>query len=341
MAGAAPRRPRTRPRRTLAWLALAAALSTGLWLAGERLLAPPTHPRYAEMLAAARSMQAAAQVLWPEKEARGLLPPPEADPNRTGMIGPEFTGITTSLGDPASKRSTTNPDLAAALVRLLSGLDLERGTSVVVVVSGSLVGGNIAAIAAVEALGLRPVVIASLTASMWGATDPEFNWLEIAGLLRGRGVLRSDTTAAVLGGNGAVGGGVDPADLDALRASAARAGVPIVETRPVAAVIDGLLAHVEAATGGQRPGAVINVGGALIGLGSCRESYEFQPGLTLHPVACTSGTPGIAMRLSAEGVPVLHVLNIRRLSLDLGLPFDPVPLPTPGNNPAVYGSDRP
>jgi hypothetical protein len=46
------------------------------------------------------------------------------------------------------------------------------------------------------------------------------------------------------------------------------------------------------------------------------------------------------MRLSGIGVPVLHVLNMRRLALELGLPFDPVPLPTPGNNKAIYGARR-
>ena len=89
---------------------------------------------------------------------------------------------------------------------------------------------------------------------------------------------------------------------------------------------------------GVRPGAVVNVGGALVGLGSCRESYELAPGLSKRPLPCTTGTPGLAMRLSADGVPLLHVLNMRRLAVELGLPFDPVPLPTPGNNRAIYGS---
>jgi poly-gamma-glutamate system protein len=269
------------------------------------------------------------------------MPPPQADPNRTGMIGPEYTGLTTTLGDVASKRTTTNPDFAAALVRQIASLDLPRGTPVVIVLSGSFVGGNVAAIAAVEALDLKPVIIASLSASMWGATDPEFDWLDIEAALHARNVIRSHTVAAVLGGDGAIGGNMDAASVTALRASAARDGVPIVEVRPLAALIDGLLSHVNAALGdGVRPGAVINVGGALIGLGSCRESYELAPGLTTRPLTCEAGTPGLAMRLSGIGVPVLHVLNMRRLALELGLPFDPVPLPTPGNNKAIYGARR-
>lgn len=334
------RAPRARGRWPLRGLAVAAALSLVLWLGAERVLEPPTHPQYTEMLAAARSMQAAAQVLATEKAARGLLQPLEIDPNRTGMIGPEFTGLTTSLGDLGAKRTVTSPDFAAALLGQIASLRLSPGAPVVVLVSGSLVGGNIAAVAAVERLGLEPVIIASLGASMWGATDPEFNWLDMMEVLNARGVIASTPIAAVLGGNGAVGSGIDPEVVEDLRASATRARVKIVEVRPLNALVDALVAQIEDVTGGAAPGLVINVGGAVVGLGSCPESYDFPTGLTLRPIYCSRGTPGVAMRLSAQGVPVLHVLNIRRMALDLGLPYDPVPLPSPGNNPAVYGSRR-
>ena len=60
----------------------------------------------------------------------------------------------------------------------------------------------------------------------------------------------------------------------------------------------------------------------------------------MRPPSCTAGTPGVAMRLAQAGVPLLHVLNIRRLAVEWGLPFDPVPLPASGNNTAIYGSGR-
>jgi poly-gamma-glutamate system protein len=342
-----PATPRWRARSRIppAWLAAAAVLSVALWLGAEIATRHPVHPRYAEMLNAARAMEAASRVLVAEQLMRGLMQGREIDPNRTGMIGSEFTPITTTLGDLAAKRTTANPDFAAALVRVVAALDLPRGTPVVIVVSGSFVGGNIAAMTAAEALGLRPVVIASLSASMWGATDPEFNWLDMAAVLRARGVIRARIAAAVLGGDGAVGGGMDAAGVAALRASAARDGVPLIEARPLAALIDALLGRVntsiaDAKRDETRPGAVINVGGALIGLGSCREAYELPPGLATRSPSCTAGTPGLAMRFAQAGVPLLHVLNIRRLAVEWGLPFDPVPLPVPGNNAAIYGSVR-
>jgi poly-gamma-glutamate system protein len=331
--------PRVQARLRPIWLAVAAAVSIALWLALEQALQRPIPPQFAEMLMAARSVQAASRVLWMEKETRGLTPSAQADPNRTGMIGQEYTPITTTIGELPAKRTATNPDFAAALVRQIASLQLARGTPVVIVVSGSFVGGDVAAITASETLGLRPIVIASLSASMWGANEPEFNLLDMLSTLRERNVIRTRAVAAVLGGGGAIGGSMDADGIAALRRSAARDGVPIVEARPVAAVIEALLARINAAAG-DTPSAVINVGGALIGLGSCRESYEWPPGLTRKSLPCSDGTPGLAMRLAAEGLPVLHIINMRRLALEWGLPFDPMPLPIPGNNRAIYGSAK-
>ena len=333
--------PRVQGRLKLAWLTAAAALSIVLWFTLEQMLQRPTHPQFAEMLMAARSMQAASRVLRLEKEMRGLTPSAQADPNRTGMIGQEYTPITTTLGQLTAKRTATNPDFAAALIRQIAPLGLARGTPVVIVVSGSFVGGDVAAIIAIETLGLRPIVIASLSASMWGANEPEFNLIHMLAALRERNVIRARAIAAVLGGGGAIGGNMDADGVAALRGSAARDGVPIVESRPVSALIDALLARINTAAGDTRPGLVINVGGALIGLGSCRESHELPPGLTRKAPPCNDGTPGLAMRLAAEGAPILHIINIRRLALEWGLPFDPTPLPIPGNNRAIYGAARP
>jgi poly-gamma-glutamate system protein len=332
--------PRVQARLRPMWLALAAAVSIALWLVLEQALQRPIHPQFAEMLMAARSMQVASRVLWMEKDARGLTPSAQSDPNRTGMIGQEYTPITTTIGELPAKRTATNPDFAAALVRQIASLALARGTPVVIVVSGSFVGGNIAAITATETLGLRPIVIASLSASMWGANEPEFNLTDMLATLRERNVIRTRAVAAVLGGGGAIGGSMDADGVAALRRSAVRDGVPIVEARPVAAVIDALLTRINATAGDARPGAVINVGGALIGLGSCRESHEWPPGLTRKSLPCSDGTPGLAMRFAADGLPVLHIINMRRLALEWGLPFDPTPLPIPGNNRAIYGSAK-
>ena len=75
-------RPRAAPSLPLVWLALAAALSVGVWLLVELTTVSPTNARYAEMIAAARTVQAASRVLYAAKQARGLLPPAGSDPTK-------------------------------------------------------------------------------------------------------------------------------------------------------------------------------------------------------------------------------------------------------------------
>ena len=332
--------PRVQPKLRARWLLVAALAMVAAWRGAEWASQRAIHPRFAEMLTAARTMQEASFVLRREKESLGLMQPGDVDPNRTGMIGPEFTGLTTTLGDLASKRTATNPDLAALIVKQLDSLHLPQGAPVALVVSGSFVGGDVAAIVAVEALGLRPILITSLGASMWGANDPAFNLLDMLVLLRARGLIRTGVAAAVIGGEGAVGVGMEPQIVAALRASALRAGAPIMDMRPLSATIEALLARISSALGDSaRPAAVINVGGALSGLGTCQDAHELPPGL-VRLGACRNGTPGVAFRLAETGAPMLNVINMKRLAIEEGLPFDPRPLPAPGNNPAIYGVIR-
>ena len=332
--------PRVVPRWSLAGLCAAACLSVGAWTFVERISTAGLHPRYFEMLAAARVVQAASRTIKAEKISRHLLQPADIDSNQTGLIGSPMTAITTTIGDLGSKRTVTNPDFAAALVRMIDSLNLPSGSPVVVIVSGSFLGADIATLAAVEALSLRPVLVASMSASMFGANDPELNILDILGLLHQKGIIQTRARLAVLGGELGVAEGMDAETVAALRASAARYAVDLVDQPPFPSLVDRLLDKVKQTLGqGVAPALVINVGGALVALGSCPQSFEFPPGLSRHSASCSEGVPGLALRFAAQGdIPVLHIINIRRLALEMGLPFDPDPLPEPGANPAVYGT---
>jgi hypothetical protein len=76
----------------------------------------------------------------------------------------------------------------------------------------------------------------------------------------------------------------------------------------------------------------------MLALGNCLELAGLVSGVNRHGIDCVAGEPGLVSRWSHLGVPVLHVINMKFLALDLGLPYDPMPLPTPGNNRRVYGS---
>src|SRR6185369_873091 len=127
--------------RAAGWLFAGALM---LCCAGAAPAAAQSNPLYGPMIAAAQTMQAASRVLYAEKEARGLLPPSGTDPNRTGMIGLEYTTMTTTPGELPAKRTAASPDFAAAMVKLIGGLNLAPGAPVVTVLSGSYVGGDVA-----------------------------------------------------------------------------------------------------------------------------------------------------------------------------------------------------
>jgi len=90
------------------------------------------------------TMQAASGVLYPAKVALGIWPGAKIDPNRTGMVGQEYTPMTTSIGTLSNKRTATSPDFAAALAKRMAELGVGKGDKVMIIQSGSFLGGDIA-----------------------------------------------------------------------------------------------------------------------------------------------------------------------------------------------------
>ena len=327
--------PRTKVRVSWRALAIAAVLSMICWQAAERLVAAAPHPQASALVAAAQAALSAQREIARVKEQLGLMQPVAVDPNRTGLIGPDWSEITTTIGDLPAKRTVINPDLAAMIARLLLRLDPPPGAAVALVLSGSFVGANVAAITAVEALGLRPVIVSSLGASMYGATDPTFTWLDMETAVRRAGLWQARSTAVVLGGENATAGSLDVTARDMLTAAARRNGLAPIEGPDFV----GLKSRVHAALADAAPQgivALVSSGGSVLALGTCLDAHRLPSGLLREKLPCTSGEPGLIHDLAARGIPVVHILNIKRLALDWGLPFDPVPMPTIGENARAY-----
>ena len=84
--------------------------------------------------------------------------------------------------------------------------------------------------------------------------------------------------------------------------------------------------------------ALVNSGGSVLGMGTCLDAYRLPSGMRQRNVALSVGRRPASSTISpGAAVPVIHMLNIKRLALDWGLPFDPVPLPAIGENPRIYG----
>lgn len=284
------------------------------------------HPEHARMLAAAHTMQRVQQVLHDIIVSEQIEILPE-DINQTGLIGPQWTALTSSMGVLEAKRTSLNPNFAALMVRLYSEAGLKSGDTVAMGLSGSFPGLCIAALAAANQMGLTARVIASYGSSMYGGSRPEMTTIRMLTLLKEQGILQFDMVAVSPGGEGDQ--GINPYWEDARQvvlSLARQDGYALIDESDLARNIAIRMEHY-----GDGIDAFVNVGGALANVGREGISLMVNPGLTCSMDNLPQdNTRGVMLEFLARGVPVIHLLNVRALAADFGLPYDPVPLPQPG-----------
>ncbi|MDY0392458.1 MAG: poly-gamma-glutamate system protein [Candidatus Bipolaricaulis sp.] len=312
-------------------LVLLAALSVGAYLAAQYGTPDTESELYLQMVTAAFSMERATAVIRDCRLARGVELSPD-DVNRTGLIGIQYSPLTTTLGDLAAKRTTTNPNMAALLVRLLYEAGAERGDAIAIGASGSFPALIVATLAAAQAMGLHPILICSLGASQWGANDPRFTWLEMEDCLVTGGVFPEAyrAVAVSLGGDHDAALELDPEVRDALVAAIAARNVRFLYEPDLARNVAERVRTYDAHAGGRRIAAFVGIGGNWADMGEDPAVLSLQPGLNVLPSVPEGPATGVAFEMARRGIPVVHLLNIRGLVTRYGLPWDPSPLPSPG-----------
>ena len=255
------------------------------------------------------------------------------DINRTGLIGPEWTPLTTSQGILEAKRTSLDPNFAALLVRYFKEAGLEAGDHVAVGASGSFPGLLIATLCAATELGLQTDVIASYGASLHGATRPEMNVCRIIRILKEEGLVDHTLLAVSPGGDNDYGQSLlFPDSREAIAALAAEEGVEFIDYNDLEKSIQRRLELF-----GEDVDCFVNVGGASANSGTSAYTLDFPNGLVLDPPRIpTTPDRGLMYEYAARGVPVINMLNVRGMAADNGLPYDPVPLPAPGEGGVYY-----
>lgn len=321
---------------TLLFITVVAVLALVL---AERTVTPVREPHYTKKMQAAKNALLAQHTLRTLRESQNVVIDPVNDPNGTGMIGSEFTLITTDRGDITSKLTSTNPNFAAAVVQMLTDAKLKKGDVVAVALTGSFPALNIATIAALEALDLVPIVITSVGSSSWGATDPGFTWLDMERALNQAGVLRTRSVAASIGGGKDTGRGLSPEGRREIEAAIARNNAAFIKEATVEASIEARLAAYDRHAAGKRIKAFVNVGGGIASLGNSINGTLIPAGLSTSLRDKNFPMKGVLIRMADRGIPVIHILDVQRLAKRYGLPLDPVPLPELGQGP-IYFKER-
>jgi poly-gamma-glutamate system protein len=262
------------------------------------------------------------------REAMGIRMDLNLDPNNTGLIGVEYTDLTSTQGSLSAKRTSLNPQFASLALSLLRRAGAQRGDRVALCFSGSFPALNIAVLAACEEMGLTPFTISSVGASAYGANIPGLTWLDMERILFEQGRIGYRSAFVSLGGIVDTEGGIDGTGIElGLRAIRDHGAVYLDEGKPGKLTAD-IDRRMQLYFAGGRPAVFVNIGGNVTSLGWVAEAARLENGLLRSVPACRSPQRGIIFKMMEQGVPVIHLLNIERLAARYFLPIAPVPLPS-------------
>jgi poly-gamma-glutamate system protein len=305
-----------------------------------QIFAPEKRIEYTEaMFDAAALMQRAITVARNFCDSTGIEIDEDTDPNRTCLIGPELTPLMTTLGHLDAKRTTTDPSLASLIVHLLAEAGVSAGDTIAVGSSASFPAAMVATLAAAEAMLVHPVAIISLGASTYGATNPEFNLLDMYTLLLRESVFQTPPAAVSLGGNRDVGEGFDPALKTDLLSQIVASGYHFISEPDLATNVSKRVEVYGGSRGMERVRAFVNTGGSHSNLGTSPLALQLQPGLNADITIPPVEERGVLFEMAAHQVPIIHLLFIRGLASRYGLLWDPIPLSEPGQ--VELRSDQP
>lgn len=302
------------------------------------LMPRESSPYRAEMVVASELMEEGLRLIKDRREATGIPIDRHVDLNNTGLIGVEYSDITTSTGNIEAKRSVLNPEFAALMVRLYHEAGVSPGDTIAIGASGSFPGALVASLAAAQAMELKVLLIVSYGASNWGANIAEFNIMDMYEAVAA--LFPVELLAVSLGGRYDNGNDMmEEGRMFLINDMHRRNAVMILEP-DLGSAVDRRLSLYELYLGdGTILSAFVNIGGADANIGEGLGVLDLTPGVNHvgDAPARSLQDGGVVFALGAEGVPIIHILNIKTLLSSYRMSWDPVPLPR-GTNGDIYHS---
>jgi len=288
---------------------------------------------YDEQIQAAEIMKSSLEVIKEERLKRNIPVDVKLDTNQTGIIGGEYTRLTTTLGNLAAKRTSTNPAFAALLVKYFKEANLKKGD----VIAISFPALIVATLSAAKVLELDPLLIYSIGSSEYGANIPEFTFVQMLDCLNKENILPYSLLAISMGGYlDQAQGMFYPDSQKTIQHIAQVSGVYFINTDSVEENIQQRMQLYRAASNEKPVKAFINIGGATPNYGNTNASITYPNGLVIDgPKIPDHPERGLIFEYQNLGIPIIHLLNIRDLAAKNGLPIDPTPLPEIGEG-GVY-----
>lgn len=239
------------------------------------------------------------------------------------LLGVEYSAITTTAGHRDAKLLSMAPDFPALLVEWLRETGIGDGDAVAINASGSFPALTIASIAAVKAVGARPLMITSLGASSWGANRPEYTWAQMELELRQRWPEYTSIGMSP-GGDGDEALDLLPEGREALVRALRASGVPEIAADGGTDAVTDRMRFWQQANAGRLPAILINIGGNQAFWGTGDRGETRREGLWLPGSSPVVGD-GVGDRFLAAGKPVIHLLGVKKLAARYGITIPPDP----------------
>jgi poly-gamma-glutamate system protein len=190
-------------------------------------------------------------------------------------------------------------------------------------------------------MNVQVVSVLSLGASGYGATRPEFHLLEISDLLLREEVLHTRPAAVSLGGERDTGQDYPTQLKESLVNQIRGAGLSFIGEPELRPNVAARMAVYENGQEAPRISAFINAGGSYANLGTSELALLLKPGLNSEVDLPPEDERGVLFEMASRGIPIIHLLFIEGLARRHHLPWDPSPLPEPGDwSPPIAANQR-
>ena len=275
------------------------------------------------------------------------------DTYESGMLGVNMTYITTTLGSLDAKKTSINPDFAAVAIDMFKEAGLKKGDEIGCTFSGSFPAINLSVMCAIEVFGLKPVIMASVGASNYGANDPNFHFIDMVEYLNSIDILRVKVDYASLGGGKDIGESFDDVtgkmteeEMTQLKESIINrikeSNTILIEEEDFETNVKLRMKYFNEKIPNMK--LFINVGGNTISIGSDSEGFISSNGLITPTTKnltkeIISGSTGLIDRYLKKGVSIAQFLNIKGLALKYDLPYNPVSFGEIGEGNVYYQTD--
>jgi poly-gamma-glutamate system protein len=292
---------------------------TGTIIIGLYYKQSPEFPYADEMRLATEKAQEWFNLIDQMKTEKGIKSDTRSSVPNHFMIGNEWSDITTSLGSLQAKETSTNPEFAALVVRLLHEADMDKNDTIGIILSGSFPSLAVTVLAALQTLEIEAVVISSLGASTYGANQPGATWIDMEHYLIRKGGLKYHSELLTLGGENDNASWIGDQGKSQLLMAARRNQKDLFTSSSIVESVESktdlfLSKHIS---------LLINIGGNMSALGTCSHSINIPNGLNFTMKNCDDENKGVIARINKSGIPFIHFLDIQDIAIRYGMDFSP------------------